>query len=162
MRITKTASAFSVLLLFGALSLTSCEEDNCKDAICAPCPSSRFVMAYQDSTGACPAAFAASAKVYAISADNPTDTAYVYNFNDGCKVGFLVDENMVYHVRGTSPVVHDVLYISEYEYQAPLNITDCCLCYPVGHVHAVLNGDSISTDYPVGSYENEGYARRLN
>lgn len=158
----KSVFSFSALLLAGVLALTGCEKDPCKDAICAPCPSSRFVISYQDSTGACPTAFSNGARVYAISADNPTDTAYVYNFSDACKVGFLVDENMVYHVRGTNPTVHDVLAISEYTYQEPVKVTECCLCYPVGTIHAVLNGDSISTDYPAGLYENEAYVRRLN
>ena len=158
----KSVFSFSALLLAGIFVLSGCEKDVCKDAVCAPCPSSRFVMSYQDSVGACPTAFAASARVYAISASNPTDTAYVYNFSDACKVGFLVDENMVYHVDATNPVLHDILYISEYEYQEPVKVTDCCLCYPVGHVHAVLNGDSITAEYPVGLYENEGYVRLIN
>ena len=139
----------------------SCKKDECKDAVCAPCPSSRFVMEYQDSTGACPSGFHASAKVYAISAEDPTDTAYVYNFSDSCRVGFLVDENMVYHVRASSPTVHDVLYFAEYEYQEPLNVTDCCLCYPISKVSGVLNGDSVKVDYPTGKYENTGYVRIL-
>jgi hypothetical protein len=158
----KSAFSFSGLLLAGMLALSGCEEDVCKEAVCAPCPSSRFVMSYQDSLGQCPPAFAASARVYAISASNPTDTAYSYSFSDACKVGFLVDEDMVYHVRGTSPVVHDILYISEFEYQEPVAVTECCLCYPVGKVMGVLNGDSIQADYPAGRYENEGFIRPLN
>lgn len=155
-------SAFSLATMALLLLLSGCKTDECKDAICAPCPSSRLVMEYQDSLGRCLPGFHSSAKVYAIHAENPTDTAYTYNFSDSCHVGFLVDENMVYHVKGSNPTTHDVIYFLGYEYQEPVNVTECCLCYPVLSVNALINSDSVTIDFPAGSYENAPYIRHLN
>ncbi|MEM7038086.1 MAG: hypothetical protein AAF570_13970, partial [Bacteroidota bacterium] len=72
--------SFLFVAIATLLTFSACEPDPCEDAICAPCPSSRFVMQYEDSVGACLPAFHASAIVYAI--DSLGDTLYNYNFSD--------------------------------------------------------------------------------
>ena len=157
-------SVFNLMLLaslFMVLGLSACKKDPCVTEVCLPCPSSRFVMEYQDSTGNCVPSFHASARVYAIN-NTSLDTAYTYNFSDSCQVGFIVDETMTYHVYGGNPVQHDVIVFEEIEYQEPINITECCLCYPVGHVHGMLNGQEFNQTFKAGGYENEPFIRTID
>jgi hypothetical protein len=119
-------------------------------------------MEYQDSLGNCLPGFHASARVYAIAAENPADTAYSYSFSDSCEAGFLIDEEMVYHVVASSPATHDVISVVGYDYQDPISVTECCLCYPVNTVDLLVNGDSVTVTLPTGSYESTPYIRTLN
>lgn len=161
MRPTKAAASFSLLSFIFVLlmSFSSCEPDPCEDAICAPCPSSRFVMMYQDSTGACPADFHSNAVVYAIDATT-LDTAYTYNFSDSCQVGFLVQEDLVYHL--VSDNFLDVIEFSSHTFQDPVMVTECCLCYPINTVDIGINGQVETVTFEAGEYENTPYVRSLN
>ena len=161
MRQTKAAASFSLLSFVFVLlvSLSSCKPDPCEDQICAPCPSSRFVMVYQDSTGACLPDFHSNAIVYAIDAST-MDTAYNYNFSDSCEVGFLVQEDLVYHV--VSGAVSDVIQFTGFDYQDPISVTECCLCYPINTVAIQVNGLTDSVTFNAGEYQNTPYIRRLN
>lgn len=141
------------------LGFSSCEEDPCEDAICAACPSSRLLVQYEDSTGACPAAFHANAIVKGIDRIS-NDTTLSYTFSDSCSAGFLIRENYRYVV--TSAGYRDVIDITGFEYQEPIEVTECCLCYPVAWVDLSYNGDSVRVDFPTGSYENEAYVTRIN
>ncbi|MEM1000125.1 MAG: hypothetical protein AAGN35_23925 [Bacteroidota bacterium] len=147
-----------LLLLF---ALGSCEEDPCEEAICAPCPSSRFVVQYQDSTGACPAAFDGDAIVYAIR-QSTQDTAYTYNFSDSCEVGFLVQEDLVYNVVAPNYGFSDMVQITDFTYQDPINVTECCLCYPIASVSVMFGVDTATVSFPAGEYENVPFVRNLN
>jgi len=147
------------LLFFLSLALTSCEEDPCEDAVCASCPSSRVLVEYQDSTGACPPAFSAAGMVYGIDLLT-MDTALRYNFSDSCMAGLILRENYRYVVRsGTYSDVFDVL---GFTYQEPLEVTECCLCYPVANVDLSINGDSTRIDFPTGEYQNTPYVISIN
>lgn len=151
----------SLLALVLTISLAACKKDPCETEICQPCPSSRLVMNYVDSTGQCIPAFHASARVVAI--DNETsDTLYTYGFSDSCQVGFLVDEKVTYHLWGSNPAVHDVISIETMEYQEPINVTECCLCYPVSKVQGKFNGQDLQVDFIGGQYTNEPFIRSLN
>jgi hypothetical protein len=147
---------FCLVLL---VSLASCNKDVCEDAVCAPCPSSRFVIEYQDSTGACPAAFHSNARIYAINTTT-LDTAYAYNFSDSCQAGFLVQEELMYHIVSGS--WKETIFITDFTYQEPLEVTECCLCYPVATVTVNVDGDTTTVDFPAGSYENTPMIRNLN
>jgi hypothetical protein len=151
--------SFFGLCLLLLIGLASCKQDPCEEEICAPCPSSRFVIAYQDSTGACPASFHANARVFAINTSS-LDTVYSYNFSDSCQVGFLVQEDLMYHVVSGS--WKETVFITDYTYQEPLSVTECCLCYPVASVTVNVDGDTATVNFPAGSYENEPYIRHLN
>jgi hypothetical protein len=159
MRTSKTLIAFFMVGLM-SIAMVGCDRNECKDVVCSPCPSSRFVMEYQDSLGNCIPAFNASARVFAISASNPLDTAYSYSFSDSCKAGFLIDEAMVYHVVG-GVNTRDVISFLDVKYQDPVEVTTCCLCYPVSTLSLSLNGDTIQVSMPAGSYENNPYVRVL-
>ena len=150
-----------ITCLLMVVGLSSCKKDPCVTEVCLPCPSSRFVMAYQDTTGNCVPSFHASAWVHAI--DNETsDTLYTYNFSDSCEVGFIVDVAVTYHVIGGNPVQHDVITFEEIEYQEPINITECCLCYPVDHIHGMLNAQELSVSFKPGDYVNEPFVRTID
>lgn len=146
--------AFSFLFV-----LSSCEDDPCEDAICASCPSSRVIVQYQDSTGACPAAFSAAGMVYGI--DRLTnDTTLRYNFSDSCTVGMLLRENYRYVVRSGSYT--DVFDIMAFDFQEPISVTECCLCYPAASADVSINGDSTRIAFPTGEYDNAPFVISLN
>lgn len=161
MRQTKAAASFSSLFFVFVLlmGLSACEPDPCEDAICAPCPSSRFVMMYQDSTGACPPSFHSNARVYAIDATT-MDTAYNYNFSDSCEVGFLVQEDLEYHIISDS--TRDVIQFGAYDFQEPVEVGECCLCYPINTVEISVNGARETVTFNAGKYENTPFVRSLN
>lgn len=147
------------LLSFFVLGLSSCEKDPCEDAICAACPSSRLVIQYQDSLGDCPPAFHANAWITGIDLVE-NDTTLRYNFSDSCQAGFLIRENYRYIVSSGS--YRDVIDIVDFDYQEPIEVTECCLCYPVEHVDLSINGDSVHVEFPAGKYENEAYTIMIN
>lgn len=153
-------SASLLACLFLALAVGACKKDPCKDEICLPCPSSRIVFQYEDSLGQCVPSFHAAARVYALHS-RTADTLYSYNFSDSCQVGFLIADSVVYHLVSTAHGVDDVIELEEWEYQEPVEVTECCLCYPVQHVHGKLNGQSLEISYPAGSYENAPFIRTL-
>lgn len=155
-------SVFSLALvscLFMVIGFSACKKDPCVTEVCLPCPSSRFVMSYVDTTGNCVPSFHAAARIYAI--DNETlDTLYNYGFSDSCQVGFIVDDAVTYHLR--SGATHDVIKFEEIEFQEPINVTECCLCYPVAHVHGKLNATTFNTEFKTGDYVNEPFVRTIN
>ncbi|MFN8394238.1 MAG: hypothetical protein U0176_06125 [Bacteroidia bacterium] len=148
--------AMSLLLVF----VSSCKKDPCEDEICQPCPSSRVVFQYQDSSGGCIPSFHSSARVYALHS-RTADTLYSYSFSDSCTVGFLVTDSTVYHLVSTAHGVNDVISFDEKEYQDPIEVTECCLCYPVSHIHGKLNGQTLHVEFPAGQYENTPFIRTL-
>lgn len=151
--------AFGIMIILVA---SSCKKDECEDIICQPCPSSRLVINYQDSTGACPAAFDASARIHAISLTDLSDTIYSYDFSDSCKATFLVQENVEYHLVATSPAYSEVIRVEEFSYQMPDTVSECCFCYPVSQVTLNIGGDTTLVDFPVGAYENDPVIRVIN
>lgn len=153
-----TASIFALLLLM--IMASSCKKDPCETEICQPCPSSRIVMKYVDSLGNCVPSFHASARVYALHSTS-LDTLYTYTFSDSCQVGFLVADSVVYHLVSTAHGVDDVIMLDSWEYQDPISVTECCLCYPVDHVHGKLNAQDLEIAFPTGEYENTPFVRTL-
>ncbi len=153
-----SAALFACLLM--VLIASACKKDPCETEICQPCPSSRLVFQYKDSAGQCLPSFHATARVYAIHS-RTNDTLYTYNFSDSCTVGFLIADSVVYHLKSSSPVVHDIIRLDTWEYQDPLNVTECCLCYPVSHLHGKLNGQDLNVEFPVGAYVNTPFVRTL-
>jgi hypothetical protein len=148
-----------VLLWFGlSLSglLVGCKEE-CEDVICAPCPSSRLVLEYQDSAGACLPGFHATAMVYAFDKDSPGDTVRSYNLADSCVARFIVQEDLFYHLVGAG--VRDTIVIDSFSYQEPVEVTTCCLCYPVEHADIKINGVSKHVEWEVGKYDNTAVIR---
>jgi hypothetical protein len=155
--------AFMALALASALvaaSVSSCAEDPCETEICQPCPSSRIVMSYQDSAGRCFPAFGASTRVHALHS-RTNDTLYSYGYNDSCRVTFLVTDSVIYHIVNARYGISDVLQLEGSEYQEPVNVTDCCLCYPLEYVRTKLNAQDVLVEFPVGTYENIPYVRRF-
>jgi hypothetical protein len=159
---TKTSALSAALFacLFVVLIASACKKDPCETAICQPCPSSRMVFEYQDSLGNCVPSFHATARVYALHS-RTADTLYSYNFSDSCHVSFLIADSVVYHLVSTSPAVHDVITLDTWEYQDPLEVTECCLCYPVAHIHGMLNSQALEIEFPTGEYENVAFIRTL-
>jgi hypothetical protein len=149
------------IILCLLLVVTSCKKDPCETEICLPCPSSRLVFQYVDSTGNCLPAFHASARVYAIS-NKTSDTLYTYTFSDSCQVGFIVADSVTYHLVGSSPAVHDIIAIDSIAYQDPISVTECCLCYPAKYIKGTLNGVPLDVAFKLGDYVNEPYVRDLN
>ena len=148
-------SFFFALLVIG----TGCKKTECEDEICEPCPSSRLIFQYQDSTGGCDSVFSMNARVHAFEG-GATDTAYSYNFSDYCKAAFLVREGYTYHV--VSGTTRDTVVINGNTYQDPISVTECCLCYPAKTVDIVLNGDSMTVDFPTGAYDSNPKTRTIN
>lgn len=148
-----------VLALVLVVSITSCEEDPCEDAICGACPSSRLLLEYQDSTGACVPTFHSNAVIKGI--DMLTgDTTLTYNFSDSCMAGLLVRENYQYVI--SSGAYQDVVDIVSFERQDPISVTECCLCYPVSTLNVAINGDTSVVDFPTGQYDNTPQVIRIN
>lgn len=164
MRFSKAAVTFFLTFfsIVTLLNLSSCRPDECEDEICAPCPSSRLIMTYLDSTGACIPEFHSSAVVHAIRKTAPFDTAYSYNFSDSCRVGFLIQDDVDYHLVGNNPAITDIIEIESFDFQEPLAVTNCCLCYPVQTANILLNGQPISVAFVTGEYENVPQVRTVN
>lgn len=154
--VTASLSALALLLLL----VSACKKDPCETEICLPCPSSRIVMQYVDSSGSCLPTFHSSARVYALHS-RTADTLYSYTFSDSCQVGFLVADSVEYHLISTAHGVNDVITLDNWEYQEPINVTECCLCYPVSHIHGKLNGQALEIEFPVGQYENTPFIRTI-
>ncbi len=143
----KTALAFVLVI-----SITGCEDDPCEDAICGACPSSRLILNYQDSLGACPPTFHSNAIIKGI--DKLTgDTTLSYNFSDSCTAGLLVREDYMYTI--TSGTFRDTFDIVSFSRQEPISVTECCLCYPVNSLTYARNGDTAVVDFPTGQYDND-------
>ncbi len=143
-------------LLFG---LSACEEDPCEDAICAACPSSRVIIQYQDSTGACPADFSAAGNVVGFNLNtNVADLNYA--FSDSCTASLLLRENYRYTV--SSGTYSDEIEIIGFDFQEPVMVTECCLCYPASWVDLRINGDSTRVTYPDGEYDNQALVISIN
>lgn len=152
---------YSAVLLFVALVFAACKQDPCEDVICAPCPSSRLVIEYQDSVGNCPATFDANARIYALRENGATfDTLYSYDFSDSCRAGFLVQEDVEYHLM--APGYSEIIKVDSYQYQNPVEVTECCLCYPVDSVMLNINGNTQIVTFPEGSYENTPLIHVIN
>lgn len=148
-----------VLALVVVFSIASCEEDPCEDAICGACPSSRLMLEYQDSLGACVPSFHSDAVIKGI--DQLTgDTTLTYNFSDSCTAGLLVRENYRYII--TSGSWQDEVDIVSFERQDPINVTECCLCYPVSTLNVAINGDTSAVDFPTGQYDNTPLVIQIN
>jgi len=152
-------SSFFTLLVFVATLLASCKPDECEDVVCPPCPSSRFVIEYQDSLGNCVTSLQSNARIFGIRGG---DTIYDYTFSDSCKAGFLVQENLEYHVVASNPALMDVIVIDSFGFQAGVENTTCCLCYPVSTIKASINNDAASITFPDSMYENTPYVRVIN
>jgi hypothetical protein len=146
-------------LLFTVLVGAKCKDD-CKDIICEPCPSSKLVVRYEDSTGACPASFHAGAWVIGVNPNNNLDTIYKYNLSDSCTAAFLIQENIEYHVVSGSWA--DTVLLGDFDFQPGVPVTECCLCYPLEHVNVWFNGDSSHVEFPEGAYENAPVVRTIN
>lgn len=147
-------------LLLG-LAVTSCDENNCQDEICTPCPSSRFVIQYQDSTGSCISPSSPAGVVYAMMQGNTSDTLYTYNFNDSCTVGFIIEEGMMYSVKAGTNIDHMVM-LHSFTYQEPIWVTECCPCYPVDSLSVHVDGNHENLVFPAESYENDPYIITVN
>ena len=152
--ILKVALAFVLVI-----SLASCEEDPCEDAICGACPSSRLLLEYQDSTGACIPTFHSDAVVQGIDATTG-DTTLSYNFSDSCTAGLLVRENYRYVI--SSGAWQQIVDIVDFSQQDPVNVTECCLCYPVSTLTIAVDGDTSVVDYPTGQYDNVPVVFQIN
>jgi hypothetical protein len=149
-------------LLFMTLGGMKCK-DNCEDVICAPCPSSRLMVQYVDSTGNCDAAFYSNAMVYGFNPDNMSDTLFSWALSaDSCVAPFLIQEDVIYHLVSWTPAFRDTIQISDWEYQPGVEVTECCLCYPVEHADVWFNGDSTHVEWPEGEYENVPVVRPIN
>jgi hypothetical protein len=160
MRNRNSAITAILALLLVTVFISACKKDPCEDEICLPCPSSRIVLQYQDSTGNCIPSFHAQARVYALHSAT-LDTLYSYGFSDSCQVGFLVADSVVYHLVSTAHGVDDVITLDEWEYQEPITVTECCLCYPVEHMHGKINGQALEIEFPAGEYENAPFIRTI-
>ena len=151
--------AYAVALLVGLLALTSCEKDNCEDAVCDPCTSSRLILQFQDSTGACLPSFHGSAWVKGIDLTS-MDTTLVYALGDSCTASLLVSENYAYTVQSGAYTAE--IELLDFDYQEPIEVNDCCNCYPVSWVDFSVNGDTARVNFPTGAYENDPYAIVIN
>lgn len=144
------ALAFCAVFVLSAWS--GCHHNDCEDVICTPCPSSRLIIQYQDSTGRCDADFHAGTWIYALNREDHSDTLYRYNFSDSCQAAFLLQEDAFFKV--VSPVHEDFIQVESYTYQEPLEITECCLCYPVATAEVNINGDVQTVTFTTGEYTN--------
>lgn len=152
------------LLFFLPLALivfaTGCDNLKCQEEICAPCPSSRFTVQYQDTAGNCLADLNPAGQVYAIETSS-TDTLYAYSFTDSCSVGFIIEEGMEYHVTGGG-MINDVFQIGTFDFQEPVWVTECCACYPVNALSITRNGNPVDVTFPAESYVNDTYVITVN
>lgn len=148
-------------LLFISLTAVKCKDD-CEDVVCAPCPSSRFLVKYVDNAGNCDPSFYANAKIIGLNV-NSGDTVYTYGLSsDSCVAGFLVQEDLVYHVVCSAPAFRDTVLIRDWEFQAGVEVKECCMCYPVEHADVWLGGDSTHVEWGDSSYENDPVIRPIN
>lgn len=151
---------FNLLVaLFLTVTVTSCEEDPCEDAICGACPSSRLMIQYQDSTGMCPPDFHTNAMVSGVNLAT-SETLPTYNFGDSCATGLLIRENYEYTI--TSGTYQDVIEVIDFSFQDPVEVTECCLCYPVSTLKIAINGDTSDVDFPAGQYDNNPLVIDIN
>ena len=160
LRLSPKHLLFFLPLLLG-IAVTSCDNNNCQEEVCAPCPSSRFVIQYQDSTGACLSSSTPTGMVYAFHHGNMMDTLYTYSFNDSCTASFIIEENMMYQVMTGTNYSHEVM-IHGFSFQEPIWVTECCPCYPVDSLTVHVDGSHQTLAFPAESYENDPYIITVN
>lgn len=148
-------------LFFFTLAGVKCKDD-CENIVCAPCPTSRFLVNYVDNLGNCDPAFYANAKVIGLNSTTG-DTIYSYGLSsDSCVAAFLIQENVTYHLVSWTPAFRDTISILDWEFQPGVEATECCLCYPVEHADIMIGGDSTHVEWPDSSYENVPITRTIN
>lgn len=138
-------------LLFISLVAAKCKRE-CEDIICEPCPNSRLRVEYVDINGNCMTGFENTAMIYALNSKNPLDTLYSYTISDSCTAAYIIQEDVIYHLVAGS--FGDTIAFGNWEYQAGIPVTECCLCYPVDHADVYFNGDSTFVEWADSSYEN--------
>lgn len=147
-------------ILFLALAGVKCKDD-CEDILCEPCPSSRLVVRYVDNLGNCLPSFHQSAMVYAVNASTG-DPLYNYSLADSCTATYLVQENVIYYLVSTNPAFADTIEVLDYEFQPGIEVSECCMCYPMEHSNILVNGDSVHVEFPDSAYTNDPLIRVIN
>ncbi len=157
-----TSGAFFLSTAILCLLLVSaCKKGNeCRDVICDPCASSRLMIRYEDSTGACPASFHAGASIAAYSDTSFSNLKFTYNFSDSCLGAFLVEEDLVYVVL--SGTWGDTIVVDSFEYQDPVPMNNCCFCYPVEHAHIFINDSAVTVEFDSGIFDSQPVVRKIN
>lgn len=161
--LTATYYRFLALTLIACtFFLSACDNNDCEDVVCAPCQNSRLLVQYQDSTGACPSGLSENARIVGLRSGNMTDTVYNYGLSANCMAAFILDSNVVFKVVSTNPAFEDVLSIGDFGFQPGVEVSTCCLCYPVDSLSATLNGNAIQTVFNTGQYDSNPFIRVLN
>ena len=150
------------LLFLAASNLSSCKKNECEDVLCTPCPGSQFVIEYRDSLDSCISGLKNGTRIYAFRNNDMNDTIYSYDFSGECTATFLVEKGIMYHVVNQALGLMDEIHIEDFEYQGPIEITSCCLCYPVAHIHGHINGEEETVNWPDGEYASTPFVRVWN
>ena len=149
---------FAILLLGGTL-FTACDDTDCSEVICTPCPSTRLFLRYEDSTG-CYMPANPAGWVTALDATTG-DTLYQYAWQDSCEVSFIVDRDVEYVVTGGT--VDEHIHFEDFTWQEPVfEGNECCPCYPIEEIHVDIGSDHLDVDFPEGSFTNEPIVRTVN
>ncbi len=145
-------------LLFISLISAKCKHE-CEDIICDPCPNSRLRVEYVDSAGHCLVGLQNSAMVYGLSTTSG-DTLFSYTVSDSCNATFLIQDHVEYHF--VAGAFRDTISLKPgWEYQAGMEVSECCLCYPVKNADVIFGKDTTHVDWPVGEYENVPVTRTI-
>ncbi|MCB9234584.1 MAG: hypothetical protein H6581_23210 [Bacteroidia bacterium] len=148
----------AVVLLVSSLS--GCK-DACEGILCNPCESSKVLLKYVDSNGDCPSDFDQRAVVSAFNNGDFNDLAFTFDFADACTAGLLVEAGFAYVIEDQVLGVSDTVIVEDVEYQAPIEVTECCLCYPAEHAHLMINGQEMMAHFSTGSFISNPLERQL-
>lgn len=152
----KLLFSFLAAVFVTAICITGCKKTDCSSVICDPCPGNRFMIAYQDTSGRCDSLVNANTRIDAFHKDSTWSglPAFSYGLTSQCVAALILDKSYKYRIRCTSPAFMDTIRITSITFQEPMEITECCLCYPANGVTITLNGIADSVTFPAAQYEN--------
>lgn len=147
----KTSISYTLVFLL-LLTVQSCYKYPCAEAVCSPCPSNHFVMQFEDADGQCPVLFHKNAKVIGFYGVAQVDTAFKYSLADSCQASILVDKEYNYLITSGNKNYH--VTIDHFTIQTPIEIDECCLCYPIDSLQVTVNDSVYHVKYPSTEYVN--------
>ncbi len=145
------------------LLVSGCKQDPCTEITCTPCPSNQLVIRYQRASGNCDSLINANTIIYVYSANDSfySDLKFTYGFSDTCTAALLIDADYRYKIICSNPAFRDSIVPISETYQEPIEVTECCLCYPIATAQYLFSNVATTTAFPAGQYKSPTLIRSV-